>query len=138
MDYNISIYTLFYNISKCTDISSQKIKLHIENYKKFIYVLESYYKINEISKLIDLEPEIYDNIPQYIYVYIAGTIEILSKDMQIDVPSWIYKDYYFLSEPWFQEDIDKYILVKDIIIKTAPLPFKKRNMFISEQVISFL
>lgn len=138
MDYNVSIYELFYNISRCEYIGSKTIQLHIKNYMNFISVLKNYYNIQEINRLITLEPERYINIPQYIYVYIAGTIEKISKEIEIAVPEWVYDDYYFLSEPWFPEDIDKYILVKDIIVKTVPLPFKKRNMFISEQIISFL
>lgn len=138
MDYNVSIYELFYNMSRCEDTGFKSIQLHIKNYMKFISVLKGDCNIQEINRLIDLEPEKYTNIPQYIYVYIAGTIETISEEIKIHVPAWVYDDYYSLNEPWFQEDIDKYTLIKDIILKTTPLPFRKRNMFISEQIISFL
>jgi hypothetical protein len=137
MDYNVTVHTLFYNISRDEEINSKSIRLHIRNYLQFISTLKSYYNIQEINKLVDVEPIKYSNIPKYVYVYIAGTIEMISKEISIAVPNWVYDDYYFLSEPWFPEDMNKYLLVKDILIKTTPLPLRKRNLFASEQVISF-
>lgn len=64
------------------------------------------------------------------YSYVAALIERLADYYGVDKPLWIYnKDKYYLDNPYFPIECKgrpRWFLLID-----SPVPFKKRNIFVS-------
>jgi hypothetical protein len=64
--------------------------------------------------------------------YIAAMVEELCFTNNIDIPDWVFDKKYSLKEPFFVGGLES---IKAILIVESPLPFRRRNIFVSENVL---
>lgn len=98
--------------------------------------LDKFYSSAPEEKFLMLleEPETYPSIPNWIYAYLAGMVHKLSNDFTLAVPEWVFKDKYYLSEPYFSDNASNDHL-KIYLMYTSPSEFKHRNIFTSEDTL---
>lgn len=98
--------------------------------------LDEYFSSAPEEKVLMLlgEPEAYPDIPIWIYAFLAGMVHKLSNDFSLVVPDWIFKDMYYLDEPYFSENVTNDHL-KIYLMYTSPSEFKHRNIFTSEDTL---
>ncbi len=65
--------------------------------------------------------------------YLAAVVEQLCLDYNIKIPDWVNKKEYFLKEPDFYSKFEN---VKAILIQQSPAAFRRRNIFVSNNVLS--
>lgn len=125
-------------------LSSMNLKKNLENKDIKIFIQDYLHYLNSISvddkellkELFMLEPKHYKKIPKDIYAYMAAIIETFSKDNQIATPQWIYDSKYYLNNPWYPPEVEKYPRVKKVLSEVSPEPFRVRNLFVSENALS--
>jgi len=100
------------------------IKIILKNNKEDFYIMTKN------------EPLINKDIKQYIYVYFIAIIEKTCNENNINIPYWINKEKYYLSYKWFPLECEKYYFLKPILEEESPTEFKKRNLFVSNNVLS--
>jgi len=64
--------------------------------------------------------------------YIAAMVEELCFTNNIDIPEWVFDKKYSLKEPFFVGGLES---IKAFLIVESPLPFRRRNIFVSENVL---
>ena len=64
--------------------------------------------------------------------YIAAMVEELCFTNNIDIPDWVFDKKYSLKEPFFVGGLES---IKAFLIVESPLPFRRRNIFVSENVL---
>lgn len=64
--------------------------------------------------------------------YIAAVVEELCFTNNIDIPDWVFDKKYSLKEPFFVGGLES---LKAFLIVESPLPFRRRNIFVSENVL---
>ena len=64
--------------------------------------------------------------------YIAAAVEELCLKNNLEIPAWIFNRRYFLKEPFFVGGLES---LKAFLIVESPLPFRRRNIFVSENVL---
>ncbi len=64
--------------------------------------------------------------------YIAAAVEELSLKNNLEIPAWVFEKKYFLKEPFFVGGLES---LKAFLIVESPLPFRRRNIFVSENVL---
>jgi hypothetical protein len=50
----------------------------------------------------------------------------------MDPPNWVNKKEYFLSRPWFYGGLES---IKAFLLVESPGPFRRRNIFVSENAM---
>lgn len=104
----------------------------------FIYFgnfLDEFYSATnqERSEMVRDEPRWPEEIPAYKMAFLAGAVEKLCLDHDIEVPDWVGKDKYVLRDPYFalnaKGDLRMVLLVE------SPPEFKARNIFVSENCL---
>jgi hypothetical protein len=65
--------------------------------------------------------------------YLAAVAETLSREAGLAPPDWSEKSEYFLPEPWFAGGLEN---LKVILLVESPIPFRRRNLFVSENAMS--
>lgn len=82
------------------------------------------------TEMIIDEPAQYDMVSKEEYSYVAALIERLADYYGVDKPLWIYnKDKYYLDNPYFP--IECKGRLRWFLLIDSPVPFKKRNIFVS-------
>jgi hypothetical protein len=135
MKTNLTVDRLLFNLSSKKQIEYKDIKLCIQDYLHYINSVNDTSTKAEVESLFTAEPKMYSNIPKNVYAYIAAIVEKLTKDFKLYTPEWIYKKVYYLENPWFPPEIEKYEKIKEIMKKVSPEAFKSRNLFVSEDAI---
>jgi hypothetical protein len=64
--------------------------------------------------------------------YFAACVEYLCLESHIPMPGWIHKKQYFLKEPFFAGGLES---LKAFLLVESPLPFRRRNIFVSENAL---
>ncbi len=64
--------------------------------------------------------------------YISATVEELCYRSNLNIPDWVFKKKYCLKEPFFVGGFES---LKAFLIVESPLPFRRRNIFVSENVL---
>jgi hypothetical protein len=64
--------------------------------------------------------------------YIAAMVEELCFTNDIDIPGWVVDKKYSLKKPFFVGGPES---IKAFLIVESPLPFRRRNIFVSENVL---
>ena len=64
--------------------------------------------------------------------YIAAMVEELCFTNNLDIPEWVFDKKYQLKEPFFVGGLES---LKAFLIVENPLPFRRRNIFVSENVL---
>lgn len=68
------------------------------------------------------------------YAYVAAMAEKLCHDYELEYPDWIFKDEYFLKEPWFPPNVKGKARI--YLMLYSPVEFLRRNFFVSENAIT--
>lgn len=82
------------------------------------------------------EPKKYTNVTKEDYAYIAAMVEKLCVDNNIQPPKWVFKEEYFLKDPWFPEKIREFSRMRIVLMIESPVEFKKRNLFVSRNALT--
>jgi len=64
--------------------------------------------------------------------YVAATVEELCFINNLDIPGWVFDKKYRLKEPFFVGGLES---VKAFLIVESPVSFRRRNIFVSENVL---
>ncbi|MFH0926094.1 MAG: hypothetical protein V1872_10795 [bacterium] len=87
-----------------------------------------YYSESEIKKrMIQEEPNRHPEIERFIYAYVAASVHKLANDYNLDVPAWVFDEFYFLKEPHFAMNARGKLRL--ILMYESPAEFKFRNLF---------
>ena len=65
--------------------------------------------------------------------YFAASVEYLCLESHISIPGWVHSKKYFLKEPFFAGGLES---LKAFLLVESPLPFRRRNIFVSENALS--
>ncbi|MEW5692336.1 MAG: hypothetical protein AB1765_03460 [Candidatus Hydrogenedentota bacterium] len=60
--------------------------------------------------------------------YLAAMVEQLCLEYKLDIPAWVNDKKYFLKEPVFYTAFEN---LKTVLIQESPVPFRRRNIFVS-------
>jgi hypothetical protein len=64
--------------------------------------------------------------------YIAAAVEELCYRNNMDIPEWVFDKKYRLKEPFFVGGLES---LKAFLIAESPVSFRRRNIFVSENVL---
>jgi hypothetical protein len=64
--------------------------------------------------------------------YIAAMVEELCFRNNMEIPGWVWDKKYQLKEPFFVGGLES---LKAFLIAESPLPFRRRNIFVSSNVL---
>jgi hypothetical protein len=64
--------------------------------------------------------------------YIAAAVEELCYRNSMDIPEWVFDKKYRLKEPFFVGGLES---LKAFLIAESPVSFRRRNIFVSENVL---
>ena len=114
-----------FNISPGTDI-----ELNISNY------LDYFYCANQDERQVSMneEPRYNKEISGENYAYVAAMVEKLCTVFLLEYPQWIFKDDYFLRDPWFPAFIKGRARI--YLMLYSPVEFLRRNLYVSENVLT--
>lgn len=65
--------------------------------------------------------------------YIAAAVEELCFRNGMDIPGWVFDKKYSLKEPFFVGGLES---LKAFLIVESPVPFRRRNIFVSANVLT--
>jgi hypothetical protein len=65
--------------------------------------------------------------------YIAAIIEELCVRNSIIIPDWVEDKKFFLKEPFFVGNLES---IKAFLLIESPVSFRRRNIFVSENVLN--
>jgi hypothetical protein len=65
--------------------------------------------------------------------YIAAMVEELCFRDNMEIPGWVWAKEYRLKEPFFVGGLES---LKAFLIAESPLPFRRRNIFVSSNVLN--
>ena len=65
--------------------------------------------------------------------YLAAVAETLCREACIQVPSWTETPLCYLRRPWFAGGLE---MLKAILLGESPVPFRRRNLFVSANALS--
>jgi hypothetical protein len=73
-------------------------------------------------------------IPHEIVCFAAATAHKLANDHGLQVPAWVFKkDYYLTDKPFFEGNVQGRLRL--LFMYTSPTEFKHRNLFVDENVL---
>ncbi len=100
----------------------------------FLDVFYSYRNEREkMDALIKTEPENYQNVPDYQYAMCAATANKLANDFKLKVPTWVWKDKYYLKEMFFGGIGKTRLRMYNMLY--SPAEFKHRGLFVDENIL---
>lgn len=97
--------------------------------------LDDFYRASESDKkaMIDIEP-IACQLADYQNAFVAAMVHKLANDYKLKVPSWVFKNKYYLKgNPWF--DCNAKGNLRKLFMYKSPIEFKHRNIFVDENVL---
>lgn len=65
--------------------------------------------------------------------YFAASVEYLCLESHIPIPGWVHNKKYFLKEPFFAGGLES---LKAFLLVESPLPFRRRNIFVSGNALA--
>jgi hypothetical protein len=86
-----------------------------------------------MSDLINREPRHYKNLPDYQYAMCAATANKLANDYGLEVPSWVWKDNYYMKEMFFGGIGKTRLRMYNMLY--SPAEFKHRGLFVDENIL---
>lgn len=100
----------------------------------FLDIFYSYKEDKEqMSALIKREPQKYDNVPDYQYAMCAATANKLANDYNLKVPSWVWKDRYYMKQMYFDGIRKGKLRMYNMLY--SPAEFKHRGLFVDENIL---
>jgi hypothetical protein len=64
--------------------------------------------------------------------YVAAMVEDLCLNFNLEIPDWVFNKKYSLKEPYFVGGLES---LKAFLLVESPLSFRRRNIFVSENVL---
>jgi hypothetical protein len=64
--------------------------------------------------------------------YIAALVEELCVINNLKIPAWVEDKRFFLKEPFFVGELES---LKSFLLVESPVSFRRRNIFVSENVL---
>lgn len=64
--------------------------------------------------------------------YLAAVVETLCREVGLAVPSWRDNPRCYLGRPWFAGRMES---LKAILLAESPVPFRRRNLFVSANAL---
>ena len=64
--------------------------------------------------------------------YLAAVVETLCREAGLQAPSWTESPRCYLHRPWFAGGLEN---LKAILLAESPVPFRRRNLFVSANVL---
>ena len=89
-------------------------------------------KLADKEKMIQVFPFIEITDKKYA-AYIAAMVEELCFRNNLSIPDWVFDKKYSLKEPFFVGGLDS---LKAFLLVESPLSFRRRNIFVSANVLS--
>lgn len=83
--------------------------------------------------LIKREPQQFKNVPDYQYAMCAATANKLANDYDLEVPSWVWKDRYYMKEMYFGGIRKGKLRMYNMLY--SPAEFKHRGLFVDENIL---
>ena len=68
-----------------------------------------------------------------INAYLAAMVESLCREARLDPPAWTEAPRRFLARPWFAGGLEN---LKAILLAESPVPFRRRNLFVSGNALA--
>jgi len=100
----------------------------------FLDIFYSYKDDKEkMFALIKREPKVYENVPDYQYAMCAAAANKLSNDYGLEVPSWVWKDRYYMKEMYFGGIKKGRLRIYNMLY--SPAEFKHRGLFVDEDIL---
>jgi hypothetical protein len=65
--------------------------------------------------------------------YWAATVETLCREAGLKPPNWTESPQCYLHRPWFAGGLES---LKAILLAESPVPFRRRNLFVSANALS--
>lgn len=87
----------------------------------------------KMFSLIKWEPQYYKNVPDYQYAMCAATANKLANDYDLEVPSWVWKDRYYMKEMYFGGIRKGRLRMYNMLY--SPAEFKHRGLFVDENIL---
>lgn len=87
----------------------------------------------KMSVLIKREPKAYKNVPDYQYAMVAAAANKLANDYGLKVPSWIWKNRYYMKEMYFGGINKGRLRIYNMLY--SPAEFKHRGLFVDENIL---
>jgi len=87
----------------------------------------------KMSALIKREPKAYKNVPDYRYAMCAAAANKLANDYGLKVPSWVWKDRYYMKEMYFGSINKGRLRIYNMLY--SPAEFKHRGLFVDENIL---
>lgn len=86
------------------------------------------------NSAIKEEPVEYEDIPKWQYSYLAASVHLLCLRYKLKCPKWALSFKYVLKDPKFAMDAKGDLRL--VLILESPYPFKARNLFVPDNVLS--
>ena len=101
----------------------------------FSTFLDDFYRadLEQRFLMVREEPVKYDNIAIEKYAYTAGSVDNLCRSYGVEFPKWIYKNKYFLKEPYFS--LDAKGMFRVVLLVESPIEYRMRNVFVTENTL---
>ncbi len=64
--------------------------------------------------------------------YVAAMVEELCFTNNMDIPDWVFDKEYRLKEPFFAGGLEN---LKAFLLVESPVSFRRRNIFVSQNVL---
>jgi len=88
----------------------------------------------KMHSLIRHEPVQYESVPNYQYSMCAAAAHKLANDYGVEVPSWVWKKRYYLTDMYFGGVGKTRLRMYNMLY--SPPEFKHRNLFIDENILA--
>ena len=99
--------------------------------------LDNFYRCStsetERHNMIKDEPPFADCVSQRDKAFVAGMAHKLCEDYHVKKPLWMFKDEYFLKEPYFSNDAQNELRL--VLLRESPAQFRIRNIFTSANTL---
>ncbi len=66
--------------------------------------------------------------------FCAASVEFLCERYNVPCPDWVHDPYYTLETPWWYSLRADYPAIRKQLLKTAPPPFARRNIFCTNRL----
>jgi hypothetical protein len=87
--------------------------------------------IEKKKKMVETFP--FENVKNKKYAaYVAAMVEELCLTNDMEIPEWVFDKRYRLKEPYFVGGLES---LKAFLIVESPLSFRRRNIFVSANVL---
>jgi len=88
---------------------------------------------DKMFALIKREPKNHKSVPDYQYAMCAATANKLANDFGIKVPSWVWKNRYYMKEMYFGSIRKGRLRMYNMLY--SPAEFKHRGLFVDENIL---